>query len=72
MIVIIRGDQAVSHDFFEDDREGLENMYGVAIDSGPGGDIEVSGVEEDVLKFLDDHGITDWEDVSDDEFEEFA
>ena len=57
MIIQIPGHLTVSYNFFETDREGLEKKYGVTIDTGPGGLIEVTGSEEDVTRFLDDHGI---------------
>jgi len=46
MRVYISGDRAVSYDFFEDDREALEDEFNVGIDSGPGGVVEIVGAED--------------------------
>ena len=71
MVIQIPGDVAVSHDFFENDREELEAMYNVSIDSGPDGVVEVSGEHLDVICFTDSHGLTSdqYEEVEDEDEE---
>lgn len=58
MTVDIPGDLAVSFDFFETNREELEEKYEIGIDEGPGGVIEVTGSERSIDKFLEDHDIS--------------